>query len=198
MSLIVELGVSLLLLLRVPRRHALWICVGPIVFYTAAVGGDPPVLRAALMAGVGLLTAALSRDIPRYYPLFLAAGAILLFTPEALLGASFQLSFGATLSILVLLPLWEDLDPGRERWRRWMLSAGLMGLAVHIGIWPFSALLFSPLVVGRLFGELDGVPARREYNGAGPGDRHLGSVRTCGKDGAAVSNDAPPYRCRDA
>jgi len=106
MSLIVGLGVSLLLLLKVPRRHALWLCFVPIIFYTAAVGSDPPVVRAAAMALIGLLVSALGRDVPRYCPLFLAAGWILFWEPEALLGASFQLSFGATLSILVILPLW--------------------------------------------------------------------------------------------
>src|SRR5438093_1381673 len=54
MSLIVGLGVSFLLLLQVPRRHAIWICLAPIAFYTAAVGGDPPVVRAAVMALIGL------------------------------------------------------------------------------------------------------------------------------------------------
>src|SRR5262249_50182482 len=58
MSLIVGLGVSMLAMLRVPRRHALWICAAPIVFYTVAVGGDPPVVRAAAMALVGLLATA--------------------------------------------------------------------------------------------------------------------------------------------
>jgi len=145
MSLIVGLGVSFLLMLQVPRRHALWICLAPIVFYTAAVGGDPPVVRAAAMALVGLLTAALGRDIPRYYPLLLAAGWILLREPEALLGASFQLSFGATLSILVFLPLADGFWSGRRRWRRWLKEAGIMGLTVHLGIWPLLIYYFHRL-----------------------------------------------------
>src|SRR5262249_42946476 len=134
MSLIVALGVSLLLLFQVPRRHALWLCFVPIVFYTTAVGKDPPVVRAAVMATVGLLALALGRDIPRHYPLALAAGWILFWEPEAVLGASFQLSFGATLSIL-LLSFW-DRQPIRARWRGVIKEAALIGLAVHIGIWP--------------------------------------------------------------
>jgi competence protein ComEC len=146
MSLIVTLGVSFLLLLRVPRRHALWICLAPIVFYTAAVGGDPPVTRAAAMALIGLVSAALARDIPRYYPILLAAGWILLREPEALLGASFQLSFGATLSILAILPLWDRPGRGRRsRWKRWVKEAGLMGLTVHLGIWPLLVFYFHRL-----------------------------------------------------
>jgi competence protein ComEC len=148
MSLIVGLGVSLLLALQVPRRHALWICAFPIIFYTAAVGGDPPVVRAAVMALVGLLTVALGRDIPRYYPLLLAAGWILIQEPEAFLGASFQLSFGATLSILAILPLWDAYRKGKTLWIRLFKDAVLMGLAVHIGIWPFLIFYFHRLSFG--------------------------------------------------
>ena len=145
MSLIVGLGVSLLLMLHVPRRNAIWICAVPIIFYTAAVGSDPPVVRAAVMALVGLLVSALGRDIPRYYPLLLAAGWILLWEPEALLGASFQLSFGATLTILAILPFWDESLGSRSRWRRWLIDAGLMGLTVHIGIWPLLVYYFHRL-----------------------------------------------------
>lgn len=148
MSLIVGLGVSLLLVLQVPRRHAIWLCFVPIVFYTAAVGGDPPVVRAAVMALVGLIAAALGRDIPRYYPLLLAAGWILLWEPEALLGASFQLSFGATLSILTILPLWNTRKSGGARWKRLVKEVALMGLVVHIGIWPLLIYYFHRLSFG--------------------------------------------------
>ena len=145
MSLIVSLGVSLLLLMRVRRRHALWVCLWPIIFYTAAVGGDPPVTRAAATAVVGLFAAMLGRDIPRYYPILLAAGWILIREPEALLGASFQLSFGATLSILAILPLWEKRPGSRARWKRWLMEAGTIGLCVYVGIWPILVFYFHRL-----------------------------------------------------
>ena len=65
--------------------------------------------------------------------------------PEALLGASFQLSFGATLSILAILPQWERVLGRRERWRRWIKDAGIMGLTVHLGIWPLLVFYFHRL-----------------------------------------------------
>jgi len=188
MSLIVSLGVSLLLLARVPRRHAFWVCLTPIIFYTAAVGSDPPVVRAAATAIVGLFAAVLGRDIPRYYPILLAAGWILLREPEALLGASFQLSFGATLSILAILPLLDvSPHPGRQtsgdhplpegrgsnpqigpspfrgkvaptrsgvgRMRafiHWIMEAGVLGICVHIGIWPVLVYYFHRLSLAGL------------------------------------------------
>ena len=141
-------------------------------------------MRAAAMALVGLLAAALGRDIPRYYPLLLAAGWILLREPEALLGASFQLSFGATLSILAILPFWDMRSRERSRWRRWVMEAGCMGLCVHIGIWPILVYYFHRLslagllanwtvfplsgllmVVGLAVGTWGALPPR---NGSGP------------------------------
>ena len=142
MALIVGLGVSFLLIMRIPKRHALWACALPVIFYTSAVGGDPPVMRAATMALIGLLVSALGRDVPRYCPLLLAAGWILIREPEALLGASFQLSFGATASILAILPFWEEGWTRGSRWKRWLKDAALMGLTVHLGIWPLLVFYF--------------------------------------------------------
>jgi len=142
MSLIVGLCVSCLLLLSIPRRYAIWVCLLPVIFYTSAVGNDPPVVRAAAMALIGLFVTALGRDVPRYCPFLLAAGWILIREPEALLGASFQLSFGATFSILLLLPFWGENTSGRSRWMRWLKDAGIMGVTVQLGIWPLLVYYF--------------------------------------------------------
>jgi ComEC/Rec2-related protein len=151
MSLIVGLGVALLLLARVQRRYAFCVCLAPIIFYTSVVGGDPPVMRAAAMSIVGLFAATLGRDIPRYYPLLLAAGWILICEPEALLGASFQLSFGATLSILAMLPLCSLHGVQRARWRQRIMEAGILGICVYLGIWPILVYYFHRVSLAGLF-----------------------------------------------
>ena len=70
--------------------------------YAGFVGGDPPVARAALMASAVLLGRALERDVSAVNLLGLAALALLALRPSAALDVGFQLSFGATLGILVL------------------------------------------------------------------------------------------------
>jgi len=145
MALIIAAGVICLRFLRVPRRKAFWICGLPIVFYTLAVGADPPVLRAAAMAIVGLAALAIGRDVPRYVPFVLAWLWILGFEPEALFGASFQLSFGATASLLALLPWFHVLGGIRLRWARWLAEAGAVSLAVHIGVGPLLVYYFHQL-----------------------------------------------------
>lgn len=143
MSLLVSLGVMLLAMLAVPRRWALWISCPLIIFYTAAVGGDPPVTRAAASALVGLLVWALGRDVPDYMPLALAAGWILVQDPEALFGASFQLSFGATLSILLISPLWKSYKGNRVI--RWLRESLYLGISVYVGIGPILVYYFHRL-----------------------------------------------------
>jgi len=140
MSLIIGIGLAILSLLRVPKRWSLGVCALPIIFYTLAVGADPPVVRAASMAIVSLGVIMFRRDVPKAYPLAWAAAWILLREPEAVLGASFQLSFGATAS---LLWLWPE-RAARARWsiKRWITEAAGVALVVHIGIWPFLVAYF--------------------------------------------------------
>jgi len=145
-ALIVVLGLWILRLLGVPRRWSLWISAPFIVFYALAVGADPPVVRASTMACVALAVMALGRDIPRYYPLALAAGWILLREPAALFGASFQLSFAATASLLLIMPFFDrPFFTQRSALVRWFLEAGAVGAAVHIGVWPLLIYYFHQL-----------------------------------------------------
>jgi competence protein ComEC len=88
--------------------------------------------------------------------LFLAAGWIVLWEPEALLGASFQLSFGATLAILVVFPFLRGegrptVIGVRGNLKRWLTQAVLMGLVVYIGIWPLLVYYFRRLSWAGLF-----------------------------------------------
>jgi ComEC/Rec2-related protein len=140
MGLLISLSVALLGGLRVPRRWCLWVCAGPVLFYTLVVGSDPPVTRAACMALVGLGVLAFRRDVPRVYPLAWAAAWILLREPEALFGASFQLSFGATASLLWFWP--ARAARGRFKPLRWFLQTALVAVIVYLGIWPLLAWYF--------------------------------------------------------
>ncbi len=144
MALIIAFGVGCLRLFRIPRRRAVWLCFLPILFYTSAVGGDPPVLRAAAMAIVTLIVLATGRDVPTYIPFCLAWMWILARQPEALFGASFQLSFGATASLLAFLPLLK-VNGIENPALRWMLNAGSLSIAVHLGVWPILVYYFQQI-----------------------------------------------------
>lgn len=85
-----------------PRRWTM--AVAPLVAFLYAVmaGGDPPVLRAAVMASVAAVGALLGRWDRLEHPLFLSAGILLLWNPGSLFEAGFQMSYAATLGIAVV------------------------------------------------------------------------------------------------
>lgn len=98
---------GLLVVLRRLRLSPLQTAVvasAPLVFYAAFVGGEVPVVRATVMAVVFLLGRAIDLDADMGNLLGLAAGYLLVERPSAIGDVSFQLSFGATLGLILLTP----------------------------------------------------------------------------------------------
>ena len=109
-SVVIALGLALFQWVRWPR-HKIWaLAIPPILFYAQLTGADPPVLRAAFMAIYTLLSTGLRRDPPRLYSLSITVGIFLLFWPQAVFGASFQLSFAATVALMLGFALIPEGD----------------------------------------------------------------------------------------
>ncbi|MDI6641344.1 MAG: ComEC/Rec2 family competence protein, partial [Elusimicrobiota bacterium] len=96
------------------RREG-WLTVGPMGFrwlllilplgiYCLVIGAAPPVMRATLIVIVFILCFLLGRDKVVYHAFAFACLIILLLDPQALFGASFQLSFAACLGIVYISP----------------------------------------------------------------------------------------------
>lgn len=137
----------LLTALRVSRLPR-WLCAGLVIpllwFYTAATGWQPSAIRATIMMTVVVAGWWLARpgDLPN--SLGLAAWIILLWEPEQLFHAGFQLSFAVVASLAVWLPrveswtrAWLQADPyvppeARSRGFRW-LEPCVRGLALAVG-----------------------------------------------------------------
>ena len=77
-------------------------------FYTLLTGANPPAIRAAIMFSCILIALVLNREPLIYNALALSALIILIFNPQSLFTASFQLSFLATLGILYLYPKFNE------------------------------------------------------------------------------------------
>ena len=115
-----------------------------LVLYALVTELQPPVVRAALMAGVVLGGRMLGRGGEIYNSLGLAALLILALWPASLLSLSFQLSFGATLAIVGLHRPLSELFP--KAWRRedgwvgkWVVGPLCVSLAAQIGTGPLIA-----------------------------------------------------------
>lgn len=86
-----------------PGASAVTVCA-TLAFYAQLVGGDVPVVRAALMAAVLIAGRALSLEADAANLLGLAAALLLALRPSTIGDLGFQLSFAATLGILLLTP----------------------------------------------------------------------------------------------
>ena len=103
-ALVAATAWALLALARAPRRMAALGATAAVVGYALVVGPQPSVLRAALMAVLILLALMLEREAAVLNSLALATILILAFRPADLHDPGFQLSFAATVGI-VLAPL---------------------------------------------------------------------------------------------
>jgi competence protein ComEC len=84
------------------RRSAVIFAVGGITLYTVLVGADASVVRAAIMGGIYLIANRwLGRPNFAYASLFLSGFLMTLFDPFTLWDVGFQLSFTATLGLML-------------------------------------------------------------------------------------------------
>ena len=95
-----------------PRRGAV-AAVAAISLYTVMVGADAAVVRAAIMGGLSLFAGQVGRRQHGLNSLGVTAGLMLLFNPMTLWDVGFQLSFAATLGLIVYAGPWEE---GFESW----------------------------------------------------------------------------------
>jgi competence protein ComEC len=137
------------------KRRAYWFTIAGIILYVLLVGADAAVVRAGLMGGLFVTAIYLGRRSTAYVSLFATALTLTLINPQALWDVGFQLSFAATLGLILFSPALERLfeqglgrlvSPDRARQSvRFLNQALILTLAAQI--------LTIPLVVyhfGRL------------------------------------------------
>lgn len=168
-ALIAGILVSLLRVLQMSRAACGLIAIPLIWFYTAATGWQPSAVRASVMMTIIVGGWSLKRPTDLLNSLAAAALIILMWDPQQLFQASFQLSFFVVLSIALFLPPLEkvrdrllahdpllppELIPRWQRWfglpLRWVLALFVTSLAAWLGSWPLTAYyfhIFSPVTL---------------------------------------------------
>jgi len=151
----------------VNRWAALAASLGAVALYALFVGLSPPVARAALMGGLVVLAQLVGRRSHALTSLVVASLAMTVADPLLLWSVSFQLSFVATLALVVLEPalargvyLWMAGWAGGDRAAGWSrvardmllvtVAAQIMTLPVvwyHFGEVSFISLLANALVL---------------------------------------------------
>lgn len=126
-----------------------------ITLYAAFVGGDVPVVRAAVMAVVVVWGRALDLDADLANLLGLAALALVVHRPSNVFDVGFQLSFAATLGLLLFTGPWLTLLP---RLPLHLHTAIAGSLAAQTALVPFLAAQFHRLTPAALLLNVLAVP----------------------------------------
>jgi len=101
----------------VGRRPSAWLALAAIIGYSLLVGGEPSVLRAAIMGALYVIATALGRQNSGPIALALAGAVMTAIDPHAVHEVSFQLSFAATLGLMTLgSPLVVRAQALAQRW----------------------------------------------------------------------------------
>jgi competence protein ComEC len=132
------IGVMLALTQRLSARMRLILGGGVLLSYIGLTGIEPSVLRAGVMGGVVLFALVAERKVKPLGSLLFAAVMLLLWNPIWISDLGFQLSFLATMGLLVTVPI-------VSKWLDWMPTAIAPLLAVPIAayLWTLPLQLFS-------------------------------------------------------
>jgi competence protein ComEC len=87
------------------RRRALWPTLFGIACFALLVGGDPAVLRAAVMGSLCVIATVLDRRSTAIVSLAVACWVMTLLNPLTVWDVGFELSSGATLGLILFSPL---------------------------------------------------------------------------------------------
>lgn len=148
-------GVVLTLLAGLVRRHWAIILSTIVIFlYVLIIGADPAIVRAALMAGLALIGQLFGQEGDSWRFLISAAAVMLLINPTLFWSLSFQLSFLATLGLVLLSPrlsFLEAIKPqGLQQSLQETLAAQIMVLPILInafGNFSWLGFLVNPLIL---------------------------------------------------
>ena len=125
--------------------------------FALVVGAEASVLRAAVMAILLLTAIALDREPSLLNSLALAAIVILAVRPGDLAEPGFQLSFGATLGIL-LLARGIRASLVDRRWPRWLADAVAVSASAQLIVTPIMLHHFNQLSLIGVLANLVVVP----------------------------------------
>ena len=114
------------------KETARYVCMGFVPFYIALTGAEPPVVRAGLMAMIGLELMRTNRWKDSLPALCAAGWLMLLWHPYNLADVSYQLSFAVTAGLVIGVPRLYALLPAIPGPLRGLLAVTLTAQAVSL------------------------------------------------------------------
>jgi competence protein ComEC len=158
---------GLLCLLRASPRVAALLAAALVTGYAGLAGAGASVVRAAVMADTFLLAVVLDRRADLLNSLALSALALLWWNPRYLADVGFQLTFLATLGIVLVVPRCDRALAALPRWLRWPLASVSMTLAASLMTLPILAQAFNRVAPAGILANLPIVPLSGLITGCG-------------------------------
>ncbi len=146
---------GLLKFLRVTTRTSYILLIVLLIFYSLLVEGRASVVRAAVMSIAFLLGKLFWKDTHLINTLSLSAFAILLFNPFQLFDLGFQLTFAATLAIILFYP---KIMPAMPKLPLKISETFTLSLTAQMGVLPLIATSFNRIIFSGLLLNLIGIP----------------------------------------
>jgi ComEC/Rec2-related protein len=176
-ALIAWILVAALRVCRLPRRYCALVVIPIIWLYTGATGWQASAIRSTIMTSVIVAGWLLTRPADLVNSLCAAAFIILLWDPQQLFQAGFQLSFAVVLSLALIGPILDGFrkrlfqydpwvpDELRPAWQRrlrgpidYLTTSFAVSLAAWLGSLPLVAAYFNLLTPVSLLANLVVVP----------------------------------------
>ncbi len=176
-GMLLAVALYLLRFLRCRPAIQVFMSVVFLVFYSAITHSEPSVIRASLMAAIGLCGWFLGRKKDMLSALSGAALLLLIYDPFLVYSVSFQLSFAATLAIILIYPVLE-LRLEEIKVPVWLRGAASVSLAAQLGVVPILVYYFNQISVISLMANLLIVPATAPVLAIGMGGWVIGFIST--------------------
>jgi competence protein ComEC len=146
---------SLFRFLRLPDRANYILLIFFLVFYALLVEGRPSVMRATVMALAFLTGKLIWRNVNLLNTLAISAFIILVFNPASLFSVGFQMTFAATLSIILFFPKVINFLP---RLPLRISEIFALSLTAQLGVLPFVAHAFNRVTFSSLVLNFAAIP----------------------------------------
>ena len=144
-------------LARMKKGLAYFISIAVCGIYVLSAGLDPPLVRAYIMFMFALAGFLISRQSGVFQGLLISGFVILIYQPNALFDAGFQMSFIATYGIIVGMASWNKFIKGGIFFKA-VMRIFAVSLFAQLGLYPLMAVYFHRISLVSAFSNIIFVP----------------------------------------
>jgi competence protein ComEC len=143
--------------LRFKKTFSNILIIGILIMFTFVTGFEPSVLRAVIMAVVVLVGQIIMRETEIYTSIAFAAVALLLYNPGSLFSIGFQLSFAATISLVLFYKNIKNMIDFSFI-PEFIVDVLASTLAAQVGVLPVTVFYFNKISIVSILSNLIVLP----------------------------------------